>query len=59
MVLCLGKRTERIIMEVLTILALILGGLVLLLLSVVVISLVVAAIGPPETLDYSFDDDEI
>jgi hypothetical protein len=46
-------------MEVLTILALLLGGLVLLSLSVVIISILVAVIGPPETLDYSFDDDEI
>jgi len=46
-------------MDILMILALVLGGLVLLALAVVVVSVLVAAIGPPETLDYSFDDDEI
>ena len=46
-------------MDVLIILALVLGSLVLFALAVVVVSLVLAAIGPPETLDYSFDDDEI
>jgi hypothetical protein len=46
-------------MEILTILALVLGGLVLLAVAAVVISLLLAVIGPPETLDYNFEDDEI
>ncbi len=46
-------------MEVLIVVAAVIGGIVLLSLGVLAVALLLAVIGPPENLDYSFDDDEI
>ncbi len=46
-------------MEVLIVVAAILGGIVLLSLGVIAVALLLAVMGPPDNLDYSFDDDEI
>lgn len=59
MVLCLSKRTERIIMDILFIAALSLGGLLALVLAVLAFSFIILMINPEESLDYTFDDDEI
>jgi hypothetical protein len=46
-------------MEVLIVIGTVLGGIVLLSLGVIAVALLLAVIGPPDNLDYDFDDDEI